>query len=259
MKICIDAGHSLGSNPSPADPSYCEGTRMFDLQRYLCAALRRYGFEVVCTRQRVEDNPSLYRRGQTAKGCELLLSLHSNAVGDSGCNGSVDYAAVFYPISRRGQALAQALSELIATVMGTTQRPKFLVRRNSAGTADYYGVIRHAVEVGAIGMILEHSFHTNPRTTQWLLSDANLRRLAEAEAALIAEYYAMEEKEMRYKMLKDIDNADYRPTVERLMEKGVIRGKGGSGEETVIDLGEDALRVLVMLERAGVFGEKKEA
>lgn len=253
MKICIDAGHDLGCNPSPADPAYCEGTRMFELQGYLSAALMRYGFEVVCTRQRVEDNPSLYRRGRAAEGCELLLSLHSNAVGDNGCNSAVDYVAVFYPISRRGQKLAQALSERIAAVMGTSQPPEFLVRRNSEGTVDYYGVIRHAVEVGAIGMILEHSFHTNPRSTRWLLSDANLRRLAEAEAALIAEYYGMEEQEMRYELLKDIKNEFYRPTVERLLEKGVIRGKGGDGEETVIDLGEDALRLLVMLERAGVF------
>ena len=33
MKICLDAGHDRGYNPSPADPRYCEGTRMFDLQR----------------------------------------------------------------------------------------------------------------------------------------------------------------------------------------------------------------------------------
>lgn len=252
MKICIDAGHTVNENPSPADPAYCEGTRMFTLQRYLKSELEHYGFEVVCTRERAEDDPSLYARAQTSVGCELLLSLHSNAVG-SERNDTVDYVRVYYPISRRGQALAQALSEVIASVMGTAQQPQYVVRRNSAGDADYYGVIRHAAEVGTTAMILEHSFHTHPRSTAWLLSDANLHRLAEAEAALLAEYYGKEGTEMRYELLKDIKSDFYRPTIERLLQSEVLRGKGGSGEETVIDLGEDAIRLLVILDRAGVF------
>lgn len=252
MKICIDAGHSVGDNPSPADPTYREGTRMFVLQGFLKPALERYGFEVVCTRGRVEDNPSLYTRGRTAKDCELLLSLHSNAVGNER-NDSVDYVRVYYPVSRRGQALAKLLSETIAFVMGTVQQPQFVVRWNSAGNADYYGVIRHAAEIGVCGMILEHSFHTHPRATAWLLSDDNLRKLAEAEAATIAKYYGMEESEMRYELLGDVRNDAYRPTVEKLLKLGFLRGKGGSGEDTVLDLGEDALRLLVVLDRAGVF------
>ena len=252
MKICIDAGHSIGSNPSPANPAYCEGTRMFALQTYLKPALERYGFDVICTRKRVEDNPSLYTRGTMAAGCDLLLSLHSNAVANER-NDSVDYVRVYYPVSRRGQALAKSLSEAIASVMGTVQLPQFVVRWNSAGTADYYGVIRYAASVGVCGMILEHSFHTHPRATEWLLSNDNLRKLAEAEAAVIAEYYGMEETDMRYELLGDVKNEAYRPTVEKLLKLGFLRGKGGSGEDTVLDLGEDALRLLVVLDRAGIF------
>lgn len=252
MKICIDAGHTAGENPSPADPRYCEGTQMFRLQSYLKTELEHYGMEVVCTRACVEDNPPLVRRGHLARGCELLLSLHSNAVG-SARNDTVDYVRVYYPVSGRGQALAQAFSEVIASVMCTAQQPQSLSRYNAAGDADYYGVIRHAAEVGTLGMILEHSFHTHGRSTAWLLSDGNLRRLAEAEAALIAEYYGMEGSEMRYELLKDIKSECYRPTIDKLLQKEVLSGKGGSGEETVIDLGEDALRLLVILDRAGIF------
>ena len=42
MRICIDPGHTFGSNPSPADPTYSEGTRMFALARFLRRALERY-------------------------------------------------------------------------------------------------------------------------------------------------------------------------------------------------------------------------
>ena len=61
---------------------------------------------------------------------------------------------------------------------------------------------------------------------------------------------------MRYEKLKDVCEAAYRPTVEKLLKLGVLRGKGGEGEETVLDLGEDALRLLVILDRAGVFEGK---
>lgn len=255
MKICIDAGHATGSNISPANAKYSEGTRMFVLQGFLKAALEQYGFNVICTKQTADECPSLYDRGMTAKGCDLFLSLHSNAVGNS-VNESVDYVCVFYPVSGAGSDLAQALSEVIAAVMGTRQEPQTRVRWNSAHNADYYGVIRHSVAAGSVGMILEHSFHTNTKMTQWLLDDDNLRTLADAEAALLAEFYGMEAPEVRYECLKDVKSEYYRPTLQKLMERDLLRGKGGNGEETIIDLGEDAIRILVILDRAGLFDEK---
>lgn len=255
MKICLDAGHGAGYNPSPADPAYTEGTRMFVLQKFLKQALEEYGFEVVCTRQTVEESPSLYDRAQMAKGCALLLSLHTNAVGNY-VSESVDYVCVFYPVSGVRKDLAYALSELIGDVMGTQQASQALNKYNSAHTADYYGIIRHAAAAGIDALLLEQSFHTNSRITQWLLDDDNLRTLADAQAALIAEYYGMEASEMRYELLKDIQNQHYRPTIEKLLEKDILRGKGGSGEETIIDLGEDAIRLLVILDRAGLFDQE---
>lgn len=60
--------------------------------------------------------------------------------------------------------------------------------------------------------------------------------------------------EMRYRTLKDLraQGAYYLPTVERLLRQGILRGKGGTGEDTVLDLGEDSLRLLVLLDRAGL-------
>ena len=68
-----------------------------------------------------------------------------------------------------------------------------------------------------------------------------------------------EENEMRYEKLKDLKADQYKapyylPTIEKLMEKGILRGKGGEGDDTILDLGEDAVRILVMLDREGVFG-----
>lgn len=69
--------------------------------------------------------------------------------------------------------------------------------------------------------------------------------------------YVEEENEMRYYKLKDIDNKYYRPTMEKLVGMGVA-SKGGSGEDTIIDLGEDAVRLLCILDKLGKFDEIKQ-
>ena len=81
-----------------------------------------------------------------------------------------------------------------------------------------------------------------------------------AVAAKVHEDDGKEEAEMRYNTLADLKadkyNAPYYlPTVEKLMAKGILRGKGGEGDGTILDLGEDAVRVLVTLDRAGVYGD----
>lgn len=60
--------------------------------------------------------------------------------------------------------------------------------------------------------------------------------------------------EKRYYKLGEITSETYRATLDDLIQKGIIQGKGGEGEELILDLGEDAIRILVYLDRAGVFG-----
>lgn len=72
--------------------------------------------------------------------------------------------------------------------------------------------------------------------------------------------FEKEDDEVRYNTIADLkaDEAAkkyYLPTIEKMMAKGFLNGKGGSGDSTVIDLGEDAIRVMVTLDRAGVYGE----
>lgn len=66
-----------------------------------------------------------------------------------------------------------------------------------------------------------------------------------------------EEKEVRYMTVGDLRlvprGVHYLPTVEKLVEKGILLGKGGRGDDRILDLSEDAIRVLVVLDRAGIF------
>ena len=62
-----------------------------------------------------------------------------------------------------------------------------------------------------------------------------------------------EESEMRYEKLKDVESKVYRETLDKLIEKKLLAGKGGSGEDLILDMSEDAVRLLVVLDRAGAF------
>lgn len=58
---------------------------------------------------------------------------------------------------------------------------------------------------------------------------------------------------MRYEKLRDVDNQTYRQTLDKLVSKGLLKGKGGTGEDLTLDLSEDNVRMLVILDRTGVF------
>ena len=45
----------------------------------------------------------------------------------------------------------------------------------------------------------------------------------------------------------------YLPTIVKLIAKGYLKGKGGTGDGLILDLSEDSVRILVILDRAGNF------
>lgn len=189
IKICLDAGHYGKYNRSPAVPEYYESDMNWKLHRLLKKYLEGYGFEVTVTRAKKAVDRALFERGSSSKGCELFLSLHSNAAG-SKVDESVDRVDVFCPLSGAGRDIARKLADCIAQIMDTKQ-PGYVKTRKGAGGRDYYGVIRGAAAVGVAGLLVEHSFHTCTRSAKWLMDDGNLDRLARAEAKVLAEHYGI--------------------------------------------------------------------
>ena len=204
LTICIDSGHYGKYNRSPANKTYYESEVMWKLHLLQKKYLEQYGFEVITTRSNLATDLALHTRGTKSKGCVLFISDHSNATG-SGVNESVDYVAVYCLTDDTttkcddiSEEIANKLAPVIADVMGTKQGFKVLTRkagndRNHDGIMNdnYYGVLHGARTVGTPALILEHSFHTNSRSTNWLLDDSNLDKLAKAEAAAIAEHFGM--------------------------------------------------------------------
>ena len=57
-----------------------------------------------------------------------------------------------------------------------------------------------------------------------------------------------------YHLLSDVPQGDYRTVLDKLIAADILRGRSGTGEERVLDLTEDSVRLLVLLDRAGAFG-----
>lgn len=214
VRICIDAGHYGKYNRSPANVNYYESEAMWKLHLLLKKYLEEYGVTVFTTRKEQAKDLGLAIRGQSARGCDLFISLHSNAVG-SYVNESVDYVAVYHLVNDtttrcddESKIIASKLAPVVASVMGTKQGCKLVTRkinsdRNGDGIMNdnYYGVLHGARLVEVPGIILEHSFHTNTAITNWLLNDANLDKLAKAEAETIANHFG----------LKKTESSDFKP------------------------------------------------
>lgn len=192
FRICLDAGHYGKYNQSPAVPEYYESDMNWKLHLLLKKYLEQYGVEVSQTRSNKDTDLEVTARCMKAKGCDLLISVHSNAVGN-GVNESVDYPVVCVPINGKGDKIGQALADCVESVMQTKENGRIYKRQGNNG--DYYGVIRGATAVGVVGLIVEHSFHTNTRSTNWLLDESNLDKLAQAEAKVIADYYGLKKQE----------------------------------------------------------------
>lgn len=197
FKVCLDAGH-YGNYNAGAVTGYYESVRMWKLTELLARELTARGITVIKTRSNQKSDLALISRGKKAKGCDLFVSLHSNAASAA----SVDYPVgiVFRENARtdldeRSEEIGLALAKVVQSVMGTVQIARTMTKasgsdRDGNGIRDdeYYGALEGARQVKVPGVILEHSFHTNPKAAAWLMVDANLKKLAEAEAECIAEW-----------------------------------------------------------------------
>ena len=193
VKIMVDEGHYSGYNKyTVIGGKTAEGDVVWSIGQYLIPLLRAYGFTVNSTKSSIDNYPgapgedNIVARGRMAAGYDLFISLHTNACTTE----SVNRPVVIYPVSGKCKDLAAAIgAKLQAT--GGWQNYQIFSKYNSVGNADYYGVIRGAAQVGVPGLIIEHTFHTNRLAAQWLSQDANRKRMAEALAETIAEYYGI--------------------------------------------------------------------
>ena len=80
--------------------------------------------------------------------------------------------------------------------------------------------------------------------TQKMINDALAAAKPDAQAMI-------DETVKRYKFLHDVPKW-YRPALDYVIANGYAKGEGGSGETMIVNITEDALKLLTWLYRAGV-------
>lgn len=185
-KILLDAGHVTNYNQSKVYKNYYEGNAMWSLQNYLKKELEAYGFIVKTTRASRDKDLAVYDRGYMAKGYDMFISLHSNACDTE----SVDRVVIIKGYDQP-DALPNKFGEELSKVMGVKQKHQIMTKKNNSG-GEYYGVLRGAKSAGVANrFLIEHGFHTNTNTAKWLYQEANLKKLAQTEAKIIADFYGV--------------------------------------------------------------------
>jgi len=176
----------------PVNSKYYESDMTWKLHLLLKTELEKRGFEVVTTRTNQSADLGLEARGRKSKGCCLFLSLHSNASSNTSADNS--WACCLVPDSKTGideisADLGKKLADKVTEIMTGKSNSGYVYRRAGNGGTDYYGVLRGAKSVGTPAILMEHGFHTNLNNTNFLLDDENLKKIAAAEADIIAEYF----------------------------------------------------------------------
>ncbi len=208
--VMLDAGHYAKYNQSPYLPEYWESERMWELHLMLKAQLEAYGITVKTTRPDQKKDLGVVERGAMALGCDLFISLHSNAANAEYVDRVEVYAA--FDNLNNSHTLGAYFAGAIADIMEVSDGGFVKTLKSKNGDYEYYGVLRGARAAGCpLYFIIEHSFHTNIRAAKWLMSNANLLRLAKAEAAIIAEYFGIKTPYCKGDLSGDgiVDELDY--------------------------------------------------
>lgn len=218
MIITVDAGHYSKYNKSPVNSNYYEGDIVWDISEKLTSSLILKGVGVINTRNNKDKDLDLITRGKKSAGSDLFISIHTNACGTE----SVDRveAIVLSPnnnttIDNISSDIGIKLVDAVKNSMDLTSSSKVYNKKSSKdrdknGILDdeYYGVLEGAREVGTPALILECGFHTNKKTTDWLLVDSNRQKLADSISNTIVEYFNLNNKTNGTPVIDKVYNND---------------------------------------------------
>ena len=209
LLVVIDPGHTGNTYNAGAVKGYYESKAVYDLSLYEKAALEKRGIDVIPTRERNQD-PGLYERGLMAvkKGLGyanvVFESNHSNAFNGKACGVTIIRSAHLPSSEKLADRMIDAIVKVMKPSTGITYNRGVTTKTQSNG-ADWYGVIRGAVS-GATTQgqakngpvrydyIVEHGFHDNLTECRFLSKQENLKAIAEAKAAVIADYFGISDK-----------------------------------------------------------------
>lgn len=243
MKICIDPGHNASGVDTGAVGAIAkEQDITFGVADRLANILIQNGQEVIMTRESLESNvagatvsSSLQNRADisNAFGANVFVSIHCNAGGGEGVET--------YIIARGGQA-----EQIARRVQDSMVQ---LGRRDRGVKVANLAVLRLTK---APAILVEIGFIDNPAEERWMIDHEE--DIAVAIAAGLG-FHKIDEwegdGEMIYNYIDDNMPDWARPTIQKLVDKGYLRGNDNGELELTLDM----LRMFVVNDRAGVYGD----
>lgn len=192
MKICLDPGH-YGSDYNPGVAAgYVESNFTWAYALLMRERLQRYGVEVIFTRDSKDEDLGLQARGKKSEGCDLFVSIHSNATSDPNRNAVFCHWSMVSGGELIAKEIGKALTDFLRSEWGEIQKEEcYYVESEKHPGQDYYGVLLGASKVGTPAVIVEHSFHTNKRYCEWAMIPGNIDKMCDAEVTAIAKYYGL--------------------------------------------------------------------
>lgn len=202
--VVLDPGHVGSTYNKGAVSGYYESAAVWKLSQYEKAALEKYGIKVIITKKNINDDIELYDRGhmavENAKGYDAVVfeSNHTNAANGNACGVTIIRSKHLDGSVTLANKIINAVVSVMRPVTGVTYNRGITTKTQSNG-ADWYGVIRGAVSgttcesKGPVmyAYIVEHGFHDNLKECQFLAVGANLKKIAEAKAKAIADYFGL--------------------------------------------------------------------
>lgn len=241
--VVLDPGHYPNYNKGAAS-GYWEGNKMYTLSQYDKEELEKYGIDVILTRK-YNENPTLATRGQiaikNAAGYDEVVFISNHSNGYNGKAYGVEaFRSLYLPDS---DVLGKKLVEAIVGVMKATTKITYsrgVKTLKSITGADYYAVIRssvssaRSVSQAAKGpvkytYIIEHGFHDNKTECAFLNEDANLKKIAEAKARVIAEYFGLSKIESTPETVEELYRVR-KTWADAKSQKGAYRNLDGAKE-----------------------------
>lgn len=192
MVVVLDPGHG-GSDPGKVANGYNEKDLNLKIAKYAKEELEKYSGVTVYLTRTGDSYVGLEERTEIAKNykADVFVSLHLNSA-DASANGAEVYVTVKDAYKSSSTNLANNILSKI-TGLGIKNRG-VKTRLSSDGVNDYYAVIRHSVERGFPGIIVENAFLTGNTDINYLNSDAKLKKLGIANATGIAYAYGLTKK-----------------------------------------------------------------
>lgn len=182
-KAGVNAGHGGNDRANVGPTGYVEADGNLIMAKYCKAELIRHGVTVTMTREE-DKSLSLEERGAIFNnaGCEVAISIHSNAASDPNVHGCL---AVYSVTGDGSEQLAETVMAQLSSEVGTPRMNNFSKPLEDNPKRDWYGDIRNTK---CIIIIAEVEFHTNPQAEALLKDEKYLAKVGKALAHGMLKY-----------------------------------------------------------------------